>query len=1274
MSIRGINIPLDMGATIVPLKGKTGNNTAQEDNPSAPSPAIIYEMRNVMPSELGYSSAFAGTSVRLYGESTWEPHNPYCPGYIYKFRYFADPTPVMELANLIKDSRVQKVLPVQAGTGDTVYLILTEEGIYGLNPTSGDSTQYPHLDGSDTDFAKYKRLVSMPAEDPQFFNLWTSAYVNNRLFLYRQGYPKVLVVGDGTLYSDMENWDVEIKTEFASEDFSLMVVSAVPTFLNMEGQIGIFQAGNRLGFWDSDNALSWGSSFNPVDFKPDVISLAGITKFSEVVGDIIQVVPTIGGFNIYATSSIVNVRQIAGSQEVFGAKALIKNDGINYYFQVASAGNPNTHFAWTRTGLYVVTPDSAQAILQEEYRELTSKRTPDGDNYLYSLFASGDQYLIISQASRYQERPVRVDIQGGVLEGSDKDYPYYLPTIPPYVPEGELWKVAIEGGAYRPDINPKDFVVEEDVPWPPLEEVRPLIPCYSGYGYTSPDKLALLEATIENDSKFPVSSFRSYHWPHITFTRQDSILQSLGEFGCREVPNRGDEHIGVPSLSPAFTKGVDWAARPPIGYPNNAFFDMAGPDFIDLVQSAFTEFARDRDYIATIIGEKTPDLWDRRITCDDSVYLEEPISLGKNTGWEVSGIMFSDGLNDPPYEEISIPATGVSAFNEALSFARIVATLELELESINTRLLRLDEDSLLYAQLSERRATIVDVDLPHNEALYDEKMDEANELLSWVFGDSPPPYDNMVVSREEEAISWMPVPGLEPIVRQDDCSIAIYAYVDDLVGVSAVLPQVVPLMPCIREFSPKDSSYVERVENPPEKDRFGISCSVGDLTPVRGVNLSFCADSYCGEGNSYPQGLVAWYFNNTHLSKDCAGGDWCPVELSDGCYAVAANAYILGPSVGLDQRTYYMPKSFIGKTAKEVLDLISTVDTNNQCWVPIFQAEVSGYGYFPKGGFSFRKTLSKARLWMQSPEGKCTPKDKPREWHYSPDESGQDYNWESWYDYDTSPNVSTAPRDDPQEGLDYPASGNLAEVGWEWPFDVTYSARFRKGTKAPYYPIYEKAWVRDLALNKWGSLDIPHSSVFTAVPSNSLGASISTAYLEGVYPFGIVPKFATPETPSTNNWARLYNSSYNRVDPKLLSQHQLPTFLSYSGGWGELMVGDIALTREGITKLTGLYLEGARRSDNTSYDGLYDSEYLQVSVMGSVQGASYSYAGSNNPWTHNAYFQGYVGKEGSVRVPFVLTGKEFRIAVQGSFRLHKLICYGEPTGRLMFPSHLSDID
>lgn len=163
----------------------------------------------------------------------------------------------------------------------------------------------------------------------------------------------------------------------------LSIANFTPSFLNMAGQMGIFRAGLRLGFWDSANSVSWSSNLDLTDFTPAVENLAGNTIFGRVVGRIVHCRGHGEGFIIYSTKSIVGVTFSASGNLLWDGKVVLDNTGISFSKAVTCGKNDSEHYVYATSGIYAIgkynalsSKFDAEPVLTEIYDFLRESRDP----------------------------------------------------------------------------------------------------------------------------------------------------------------------------------------------------------------------------------------------------------------------------------------------------------------------------------------------------------------------------------------------------------------------------------------------------------------------------------------------------------------------------------------------------------------------------------------------------------------------------------------------------------------------------------------------------------------------------------------------------------------------------------------------------------------------------------------------------------------------------------------------------------------------------------
>jgi hypothetical protein len=159
---------------------------------------------------------------------------------------------------------------------------------------------------------------------------WSYTLIENKLYMYRQGDSRVYRISPTSTTIDY----IE------------------PTFLNMSGQMGIFRANGRLGFWDSANSISWSSLFDLTDFVPSLTTLVGSTIFNAIVGRITLILPMYEGFVIYSTKSVVGVRYTQTGSLLWDAVTITNKVGVAYRRQVTHGITDKDHYIISNAGVY----------------------------------------------------------------------------------------------------------------------------------------------------------------------------------------------------------------------------------------------------------------------------------------------------------------------------------------------------------------------------------------------------------------------------------------------------------------------------------------------------------------------------------------------------------------------------------------------------------------------------------------------------------------------------------------------------------------------------------------------------------------------------------------------------------------------------------------------------------------------------------------------------------------------------------------------------------
>jgi hypothetical protein len=221
--------------------------------------------------------------------------------------------------------RADDIILFQLADYSNLIIAFGEDGVYQKDPSTAG--------------AWTKIITAAVATTDSAYLLWTWCVIENKLYIYRQAEAEVYTIDSaGTLDSYAPAGGV----------------------INMAGQIGIYKAGGRLGFWDSSDAHSWSSYIDREDFLPSITTLANVgVTFRQFIGKTTMVKACGKGFVIYGTRSILQVRQSTkGNSLLWDDPIVLSNSaGVSYWNQVAVANPDSVHFAWTNAGLARITEE-----------------------------------------------------------------------------------------------------------------------------------------------------------------------------------------------------------------------------------------------------------------------------------------------------------------------------------------------------------------------------------------------------------------------------------------------------------------------------------------------------------------------------------------------------------------------------------------------------------------------------------------------------------------------------------------------------------------------------------------------------------------------------------------------------------------------------------------------------------------------------------------------------------------------------------------------------
>lgn len=240
-------------------------------------------------------------------------------------------------------ARTDFILVFQNKAFENILIALTETGIWTKRAgSSGAWTQ---------------SVVYAAPSDPAVHYDWTYVVIAEALYCYQQGRPSYHKIVTSVV-----------------NGFTL--TTHVPNTLNMAAQMGIFRAGGRLGFWDSDDSVAWSNQDDYTDFAPSILTLAGSQKFLDLNGRITVIRGHGAGFIIYGSKSILFVYPDAANTFQWKVLVIFSNNGVTYPRMCVEASPDTTHFAYTNTGLIRIEQAKAEHIAVEVHDTLAKHAGP----------------------------------------------------------------------------------------------------------------------------------------------------------------------------------------------------------------------------------------------------------------------------------------------------------------------------------------------------------------------------------------------------------------------------------------------------------------------------------------------------------------------------------------------------------------------------------------------------------------------------------------------------------------------------------------------------------------------------------------------------------------------------------------------------------------------------------------------------------------------------------------------------------------------------------
>lgn len=263
------------------------------------------------------------------------------------------------------------------------------------------------------------------------FEEWTYCLLENTYYFYKQGTSKVYKT----------SYDV---------NFVLSIAEFTPSFLNMAGQMGIFKAGTRLGMWDSDNSISWSSTFDVTDFTPSLETLAGNAKFNAATGRIVTIKHHGEGFVVYTTKSIIGSQINLNGNMLWDSKEVYSNIGISHPGCVTQGSGESEHFAYTTAGIVRIGKYSGAAgkfdnefVFPEVYDFLRETRQPVILNCIHKRFLTFSLFDLYAINENVSFTKGWVDPQTTCLTLADGYWEGDIEVLPPVL-DGNMLRTILE--------------------------------------------------------------------------------------------------------------------------------------------------------------------------------------------------------------------------------------------------------------------------------------------------------------------------------------------------------------------------------------------------------------------------------------------------------------------------------------------------------------------------------------------------------------------------------------------------------------------------------------------------------------------------------------------------------------------------------------------------------------------------------------------------------------------------------------------------------------
>lgn len=1013
-------------------------HSGQEDAPEQSFPCLAYDGHNVLPTALGYQS------------------------------YFSEST-TLDIQGPLAELKVQHIFHYQTVNMRTISIALCEEGIYIANASEGTSR---------FDWQQAVGTGDLAQEGVR--RVWTFCVISNKLYMYIQGYPVFFALVNTAEYQDTNippgiGGDVFIEQRWYSSAVETGILQYRPNFLDLAGQVGIFKAGNRLGFWDSENAVAWSSATQVYDFIPSTTTFAGITTFTDVVGTITSIRQHGGGFLIYATRSITLVSPLTGSPERWSGRAIFSDVGVVFDTQVAVAQPDSIHYAITSGGLCRISNGSPE-YLEVEVMDYVRK-----NNAIYGLSFIDSRWIFIHGANEFTSSlPILTLVD---LEGDSFEFP---PPGGPYTtwPEDVLAFINSRTESQQTEFTTAMEKVTEGFIKPTANEA--LLPCWdvkildtnfsesaipnsSDYRLLNDLKLPSILSPAHTFDRTPTSSPTS-GWAIMDKAETDAYYYDVERDRTDVGPEEFYEQLNEET---ARVLGLQ-AVSVEIGNQLGSIEQRSGETRQSIVMRSSTPATaaqvlqgKDRvagvavsNVIAAVEGKVTDcgiQLLGQLADLEATMYMTTRTEQILNVFTSMSVSVTTGTASSPGSDE-----TIRGAFKIAIAYVRNGDYYGINQESADIFAAAMSKEPVQGLNWDDRVGQPVRVTNPVTPWFSAASLSPNGpyraipvSVIGGTFGSrywyevtntTGPGVPGARVARilglGPAPVYSRPISESNPPGPNDDCVGDPYetGYPQDVAVAKASPENAVQILEATQATAVRSGQFN------------GAICQLGGILTRNGEYVRSGIYTYVEANNSIlnltPQQITDQLMAKLDLQVNSAQQ---VQEVRSAILQAASNT----------------PKmlSLLNYTMEVEKDLnTSRFPTKRR----LFEAEVTGYGYYPKGGFSFRKTHRRS---IFKP---CGYASAPRVYTELPPVTG-----------DIEKDLGT--------GGDGSNLTPTPPYSWDYPEPIRLpgqSVLFREGTLSPYYPTWVNAVVLDTHLNKWGRYNNNHKLVYSLLPINRTDQTI----------------------------------------------------------------------------------------------------------------------------------------------------------------------------------------